>query len=67
MRARAIYTQSLKDGAPGELPAALKLLIADGPVDVVINTLSFAIGEQRLEIGDRRLGQDSAQSPISYL
>jgi cobaltochelatase CobN len=45
LRGRAIYTQSLKDGAPGELPEALKLLMADGPVDAVISTLSFAIGD----------------------
>lgn len=45
MRARAVYTQSLKEAPPGELPAALELLAEDGPVDVIINTLSFAIGD----------------------
>src|SRR5204862_1230834 len=45
LRTRAVYTQSLKDGRPGELPEALKLLVADGPVDAVITTLSFAIGD----------------------
>lgn len=45
MRARAVYTQSLKDGAPGGQPEALRLLAADEPVDVIINTLSFAIGD----------------------
>src|SRR6266545_2700786 len=45
LRGCAVYTQSLKDGAPGELPEALKLLAAAGPVDAIINTLSFAIGD----------------------
>jgi cobaltochelatase CobN len=44
MQARAVYTQSLKEGAAGELPDALKVLTADGPVDAIVNTLSFAIG-----------------------
>ena len=43
---RAVYTQSLKDGATGWLPDALKLLAGGwAPVDVIINTLSFAIGD----------------------
>lgn len=45
LRARAVYTQSLKEGATGELPTALQLLAEDGPVDVILNTLSFAIGD----------------------
>ncbi|HEX9372715.1 MAG TPA: cobaltochelatase subunit CobN, partial [Roseiflexaceae bacterium] len=45
LRARAVYTQSLKEGAPGALPEALKLLVAEGPVDAILNTLSFAIGD----------------------
>jgi cobaltochelatase CobN len=45
MRARAVYTQSLKEGSPGALPTALQLLAEQGPVDVILNTLSFAIGD----------------------
>ncbi len=45
LRARAVYTQSLREGRPGELPDALKLLVDGGPVDAIINTLSFAIGD----------------------
>jgi cobaltochelatase CobN len=45
MLARAVYTQSLKEGAPGALPTALQLLVEAGPVDVILNTLSFAIGD----------------------
>jgi len=45
LHGRAVYTQSLKDGAPGDLPEALKLLAAAEPVDAIINTLSFAIGD----------------------
>ncbi|MCG8348444.1 MAG: cobaltochelatase subunit CobN [Chloroflexales bacterium] len=45
LRARAVYTQSLKEGGAGILPAALELLAADGPVDAIISTLSFAIGD----------------------
>jgi cobaltochelatase CobN len=45
MRARAVYTQSLKDSSNGVLPTALQLLVEAGPVDVILNTLSFAIGD----------------------
>jgi len=44
MQARAVYTQGLKEGDEGALPYALQLLQADGPVDVLICTLSFALG-----------------------
>lgn len=44
LQAHAVYTQSLKEAEQGELPTALKLLMADGPIDALINTLSFAIG-----------------------
>ncbi len=45
MQARAVFTQSLKDAPAGELPTALRLLAEAGPVDLLINTLSFAIGD----------------------
>ncbi|KAB8145950.1 cobaltochelatase subunit CobN [Chloroflexia bacterium SDU3-3] len=45
MCARAVYTQSLKEGQPGQLPDALRLLAEAAPVDAIINTLSFAIGD----------------------
>ncbi|ABU56773.1 cobaltochelatase subunit CobN [Roseiflexus castenholzii] len=45
LRVRAVYTQSLKDSANGGYPDALRALSAAGPVDVVISTLSFALGE----------------------
>jgi cobaltochelatase CobN len=45
MRVRAVYTQSLREAPPGEAPTALQLLAAEGPVDVILNTLSFAIGD----------------------
>ena len=45
MRVRAVYTQSLKDAAGGRGPEALRVLADAGPVDVVISTLSFALGE----------------------
>ncbi|NOK64278.1 MAG: cobalt chelatase [Chloroflexi bacterium AL-W] len=44
LQARAIFTQSLKDGDDGELPTALQLMKDDRPVDAIISTLSFAIG-----------------------
>ncbi|NJO82312.1 MAG: cobaltochelatase subunit CobN [Blastochloris sp.] len=45
MRARAVYTQSLKDSSNGALPTALQLLAEAGPVAAILNTLSFAIGD----------------------
>jgi cobaltochelatase CobN len=45
LRARAVFTQSLKDGLAGEQPEALRLLAAEGPIHAVICTLSFAIGD----------------------
>jgi cobaltochelatase CobN len=45
MRARAVYTQSLKEAPPDELPTALHLLTEEGAVDVIFNTLSFALGD----------------------
>ncbi len=53
LRVRAVYTQSLKDAAEGKEPDALRVLTEagaavrrrSGQVDVVISTLSFALGE----------------------
>ncbi|MCS6841957.1 MAG: cobaltochelatase subunit CobN, partial [Roseiflexus sp.] len=45
LRVRAVYTQSLKDAANGQQPEALRILTETGPVDAVISTLSFALGE----------------------
>lgn len=45
LRVRAVYTQSLKEAANGKEPDALRVLTEAGPVDVVISTLSFALGE----------------------
>jgi cobaltochelatase CobN len=71
MRARAVYTQSLKECDEGGQPIALGLLTDDGPIDALICTLSFALGDQRLEIGDWRLTSESLitnlQSPWSRL
>lgn len=46
MHVHAVYTQSLKDAAADELLPALQLLLEAGPVDVLINTLSFALGDR---------------------
>jgi len=45
LAARAIYTQSLKESDGDGMPLAIKLLQADGPVDALISTLSFALGD----------------------
>jgi cobaltochelatase CobN len=45
LRVRAVYTQSLKDAGNGQEPEALRVLTGAGAVDVVISTLSFALGE----------------------
>ncbi|MGQ9826559.1 MAG: cobaltochelatase subunit CobN [Roseiflexus sp.] len=45
MRVRAVYTQSLKDVADGRGPEALRVLTDAGAVDIVISTLSFALGD----------------------
>jgi cobaltochelatase CobN len=46
LAARAVYTQSLKECDAEGMPLALKLLQADGPVDAIISTLSFALGDR---------------------
>ncbi|MEM7134031.1 MAG: cobaltochelatase subunit CobN [Chloroflexota bacterium] len=45
IRARAVYTQSLKEVDEEGFPLALKLLAEAGAVDAIINTLSFALGD----------------------
>ncbi|MFL5807021.1 MAG: cobaltochelatase subunit CobN [Roseiflexaceae bacterium] len=71
LRARAVFTQSLKECDEDGQPIALGLLAADGPIDALICTLSFALVEQRLEIGDPDVNLQSAisnlQSPWSQL
>jgi len=44
LRARAVYTQSLKECDETGQPFALGLLTAAGPIDALICTLSFALG-----------------------
>ncbi len=46
LNVRAVYTHSLKETAGDRLPEALQMLTDAGTVDVVISTLSFAIGER---------------------
>lgn len=45
LAARAVYTQSLKELDSDGVPLALKLLQAAGPVEAMISTLSFALGD----------------------
>jgi cobaltochelatase CobN len=45
LAARAVYTQSLKECDAEGMPLALKLIQAEGPVDAIISTLSFALGD----------------------
>ncbi|WP_298815437.1 cobaltochelatase subunit CobN [Chloroflexus sp.] len=45
LQARAVYTHSLKETDAEGVPVALNLINQAGPVDVVISTLSFAIGD----------------------
>lgn len=46
LRPCAVFTRSLKECAPGERwPIALRELLADGPLDALICTLSFAAGQ----------------------
>lgn len=42
---RAIYTQSLKECDADGTPLALKEMIKKGPVDAIVSTLSFALGD----------------------
>lgn len=42
---RAVYTQSLKESDAAGMPLALKLLQETGAIDVIVNTLSFALGD----------------------
>ena len=44
MQVRAVYTQSLKSTASDGLPIGLGLLQQAGPPDVIVSTLSFALG-----------------------
>ncbi|MEM7133600.1 MAG: cobaltochelatase subunit CobN [Chloroflexota bacterium] len=46
MRVRPVYTQSLKEYDEDGMPIALKLMNEAGPVDLIISTLSFALGDQ---------------------
>lgn len=43
---QAVYTQSLKESDDDGMPIALKLMQESGPVDAVISTLSFALGDK---------------------
>ena len=45
LAARAIYTQSLKESDAAGMPMAIQLLQAAGPIDALISTLSFALGD----------------------
>ena len=45
MLARAVYTQSLKECDSEGRPLALGVLSETGPVDAIISTLSFALGD----------------------
>ena len=45
LRGRAVYTQSLKECDADGTPSALNLLRVEQPVDAIISTLSFALGE----------------------
>lgn len=47
LAARAVYTQSLKECDATGMPLALKLMQDEGPVDAIISTLSFALGDTR--------------------
>ncbi|MBX3015064.1 MAG: cobaltochelatase subunit CobN [Caldilineaceae bacterium] len=42
---RAVYTQSLKESDATGVPLALKLLEDAGPIHLIVNTLSFALGD----------------------
>ncbi len=57
LAARAVYTQSLKESGPDGAPLALGLLAADGPLDALVCTLSFALGD----------GQDAEDAPLRRL
>lgn len=46
LQVRAVYTQSLKETNAAGLPIALDLLQQAGPLDVLVSTLSFALGDQ---------------------
>lgn len=46
LAARAVYTQSLKESDADGVPLALKLMQEGGPVDAIISTLSFALGDK---------------------
>lgn len=45
LRVRAVYTHSLKEVNAAGMPVALELLRQAGPVDVIVSTLSFALGD----------------------
>ncbi|MEF3275655.1 MAG: cobaltochelatase subunit CobN [Chloroflexus sp.] len=45
MQVRAVYTHSLKESDAAGMPVALNLLDQAGPVDAIVSTLSFAIGD----------------------
>lgn len=47
LAARAVYTQSLKECDATGMPLAFKLMQDEGPVDAIISTLSFALGDTR--------------------
>ena len=45
MDVRAVYTQSLKECDAAGRPLALGVMTEEGPVDAVVSTLSFALGD----------------------
>lgn len=45
MLVRAVYTQSLKECDADGRPLALRVMVEDGPVDAIVSTLSFALGD----------------------
>ncbi|KPL90647.1 cobaltochelatase subunit CobN [Herpetosiphon geysericola] len=49
MQPRAVYSHSLKEGGTNNLPAALECLQAEGPIDALICSLSFALGNVNTE------------------
>ncbi len=52
MEVRAVYTQSLKECDSAGRPLALGVLEEAGPVDAIVSTLSFALGDGGEVFGD---------------
>lgn len=52
MDVRAVYTQSLKECDDAGRPLALGVMTEEGPVDAIVSTLSFALGDGGEIFGD---------------